>query len=105
MLDPSSHPVEEVYRHMVAQITGNQPKGRIPLTLAKVGLNSKLLRKTLGVENETLDYLTWSAQFDTTFASSLLKDSQIQSEDFIESLPSMLAFYDLHKKDKQYVIK
>ena len=102
LTDPSSHPVEEVYRHMVAQITGKQPKGRVPLTLAKVGLNSKLLRKTLGVEKETLDYLTWSAQFDTTVANSLLKDSQIRCEDFIESLPTMLAFYELHKNDKQY---
>lgn len=102
LTDPSSHPVEEVYRHMVSQITGKQPKGRVPLTLAKVGLNSKLLRKTLGVEKETLDYLTWSAQFDTTVANSLLNDSQIRCEDFIENLPTMLAFYELHKNDKQY---
>ena len=102
LTDPASHPVEEVYRHMVAQITGKQPKGRVPLALAKAGLNSKFLRKTLGVEKETLDYLTWSAQFDTNIANSLLKDSQIHCEDFIESLPTMLAFYELHKKDKHY---
>lgn len=102
LTDPSAHLVEEVYRHMVAQITGKQPKGRVPLALAKAGLNSKFLRRTLGVEKETLDYLTWSAQFDTTIANSLLKDSQIQCEDFIESLPAMLSFYDLHKKDKQF---
>ncbi|MET0786054.1 MAG: SDR family oxidoreductase [Paenisporosarcina sp.] len=102
LTDPSPHPVEEVYRHMVAQITGKQPMGRLPLALAKAGLNSKLLRKSLGVEKETLDYLTWGAQFDTTIATSLLKDSQIKCEDFIDTLPSMLSFYEKHKKDKQY---
>jgi thioester reductase-like protein len=102
LTDPAPHPVEEVYRHMVIQVTGKQPKGRFPLALAKVGLSSKFLRKTLGVEKETLDYLTWSAQFDTTVASELLNDSEITCTDFIDSLPSMLSFYNLHKKDKQY---
>ncbi|MFX3674304.1 MAG: SDR family oxidoreductase [Paenisporosarcina sp.] len=100
--DPTPHPVEEVYRSMVSIITGKPPKGRLPLSLAKIGLNLKLMRQKLGVERETLDYLTWPAQFDTTQASELLSESGIKCADFIESLPTMIAFYDLHKKELQY---
>lgn len=102
LTDPTPHPVEEVFRSMVSIITGKPPKGRIPLSLAKVGLKSKVLRQKLGVEKETLDYLTWSAQFDTTKASELLKESGIGCADFIESLPTMISFYDQHKNDAQF---
>ncbi|QBP41641.1 SDR family oxidoreductase [Paenisporosarcina antarctica] len=103
--DPNPHPVEEVYRQMVLIVTGKLPQGRIPLALAKTGLQLHFLRKRLGVEIETLDYLTWEAQFDTTFADTLLKDSGIECADFISSLPSMIAFYNIHKKEEQYHIK
>ncbi|WP_017379362.1 SDR family oxidoreductase [Paenisporosarcina sp. TG-14] len=103
--DPNPHPVEEVYRQMVLIVTGKLPQGRIPLAVAKTGLQLHFFRKRLGVEKETLDYLTWEAQFDTTFADTLLKDSGIECADFISSLPSMIAFYNLHKKEEQYHIK
>ena len=102
LTDPTPHPIEEVYRSMVSMITGKPPKGRIPLSFAKIGLKSKIMRQKLGVEKETLDYLTWSAQFDTTQANGLLKESGITCVDFIESLPTMIAFYDLHKNERQY---
>lgn len=105
LTDPKPHPVEEVYRQMVWHVTGKWPKGRIPLTLAKMGMQLKVLRKRLGVEKETLDYLTWNAQFDSTVAKVVLKDSGIRCADFIESLPSMIAFYQLHKKDQSYHIQ
>lgn len=102
LTDPQPHPVEEVFRKMVLIITGKNPKGRIPLAFAKLGLKSKFLRQQLGVEQETLDYLSWSAHFDTTQATELLKDSGIECTDFIESLPTMIAFYDLHKHEPAY---
>ena len=54
------------------------------------------------LKKETLDYLTWPAQFDTSQATELLKESGITCADFIESLPTMIAFYDLHKNEPQY---
>jgi len=105
LTDPRPHPVEEVYRQMVLIITGKYPKGRIPLTMAKVGLQLKILRKKLGVEKETLDYLTWSAHFETTVADEVLKDSGINCADFIESLPAMINFYHVHKKEEKYHIQ
>lgn len=105
LTDPSPHPVEEVYRQMVWNVTGKLPKGRLPLTLAKLGLQSKWLRKSLGVEKETLDYLTWAAKFDTTLADAILQNSGIKCADFIDTLPTMISFYQLHKKDESYLIQ
>ena len=104
LTDPDPHPVEEVYRHMVKQVSGKFPKGRIPLSAAKLGLKLKLVRKALRVEKETLDYLTWNAEFDTSAADQILKDSGIKCADFIKTLPCMVAFYELHKKDEQFHI-
>ena len=105
LTDPHPHPVEEVYRNMVWEVTGKLPKGRFPLVLARKGLDLKFVRQRLGVEKETLDYLTWAAQFDTAVANEVLKDSEIECADFIDSLPSMVAFYQLHKKDEHYHVQ
>ena len=105
LTDPNPHPVEEVYRHMVCEVTGKLPRGRFPLSLAKAGLQIKFVRKMLGVEKETLDYLTWAAQFDTSIADEVLSNSDIVCADFIDSLPPMIAFYQLHKKDEHYHIQ
>ena len=105
LTDPSPHPVEEVYRQMVFTVTGKYPKGRLPLSLAKVGLQMKMLRRKLGVERETLDYLTWSAHFDTKVADEVLQDSGIECVDFILSLPAMINFYQHHKKEDKYHIQ
>lgn len=104
LTDPNPHPVEEVYRKMVVEMTGKQPKARLPHKLAKVSLAAKPVRKILGVEAETLDYLTWNASFDTSNAQKLLKGSGIECADFLDSMPTMVRFYELHKKDKNYHI-
>lgn len=102
LTDPKPHPVEEVYRMMVLEMTGKQPKTRLPHKMAELSLGIPVIRKLLGVEIETLDYLTWHATFDTRNAERLLKDSQIECADFLDTLPAMVAFYKIHKKDKNY---
>ena len=102
LTDPAPHPVEEVYRAMVHEMTGRYPKGRIPKKLAKLSMSMPAIRKYLGVEAETLDYMDWQAQFDTRNAQALLKDSEIRPADFLETIPAMVAFYNAHKKDRAY---
>ncbi|WP_341202087.1 SDR family oxidoreductase [Planomicrobium okeanokoites] len=104
LTDPNPHPVEEVYRSMVVHLTGKTPKGRLPKKMAAAGLKNKGVRKLLGVEMETLDYMDWPASFDTTGAERLLKGSGIQCADFLETMPEMVAFYELHKNDKSFQI-
>ena len=102
LTDPSSHPVEEIYRAMVIELTGKEPKGRLPRRIAKTGLTSKRLQRRLGVEEETLDYLTWNAEFDTAIAEQLLEGSGIQCADFVRSIPSMAVFYNENKGNADY---
>ncbi|RAZ79453.1 SDR family oxidoreductase [Planococcus halotolerans] len=104
LTDPNPHPVEEVYRSMVFHLAGKTPKGRLPKKMAVIGLKNKPVRKLLGVEMETLDYMDWPASFDTSRAEKLLKGSGIQCADFLETMPEMVAFYKLHKNDKKFHI-
>lgn len=105
LTDPNPHPVQEVYRSFVKEITGKPPKGRIPLSLAKASLSIHFIRKMLGVEYESLDYLTWHANFDTTVANNLLENSGIECADFIKSIPIMIKYYEENKRNKDYHIE
>ncbi|WP_342600469.1 SDR family oxidoreductase [Psychrobacillus sp. FSL H8-0483] len=105
LTDPKPYPVEEVYRTFVKEITGKYPKGRIPLSLAKASVAIYPVRKMLQVEKETLDYLTWNSSFDTTVAESILSKGNITCPDFIESVPAMISFYNLHRKDQAFHIR
>lgn len=102
LTDPNPHPVEEVYRAMVHEMTGKYPKGRIPKKLAALSMKVPAIRKYLGVEAETLDYMDWPAQFDTQNAQSLLAGSDIRPADFLETMPAMVAFYNEHKGEQKY---
>ncbi|MCJ1907067.1 SDR family oxidoreductase [Planococcus ruber] len=102
LTDPSPHPVEEVYRKMVQEITGKTPKLRLPHAVAALSLKSVSLQRFLGVEAETLDYLTWNAHFDTATAKRLLEGSDIVCADFLETIPAMVRFYELHKFNKNF---
>lgn len=105
LTDPNPLPIETVYRAMVIELTGKLPKGRIPKALAEKSLGFKTVQRKLGVERETLDYLTWDASFDTTLAESLLQGSGVRCANFIESIPTMTDFYKVHKNNPDYHIK
>ncbi|WP_203246051.1 SDR family oxidoreductase [Sporosarcina beigongshangi] len=105
LTDPSPHPIEEIYRAMVVELTGKKPKGRMPQVLARTGLSSIWLQRKLGVEAETIDYLMWNATFDTMIAQKLLEGSGISCADFLQSIPSMTAFYKENKDNPDFHIK
>ena len=105
LTDPYPHPVQEVYRTMVKLLTNHYPKGRLPLALAKKSLQVPFVRKKLGVELETLDYLTWNAEFDTTEAVAILQKGGITCPDFIQTMPKMIEFYNTHKEDESFQIQ
>ncbi|MGE7599201.1 SDR family oxidoreductase [Lysinibacillus fusiformis] len=105
LTDPNPHPVQEVYRTMVKLVTNAYPKGRLPFAWAKLSLQIPFIRRKLGVEQETLDYLTWNATFDTTEAQQILQKGGITCPDFIRTMPRMIDFYLAHKEDKSYQIQ
>ncbi|MED3763175.1 SDR family oxidoreductase [Ureibacillus sp. FSL K6-8385] len=104
LTDPNPHPVQEVYRTMVKEMTGKFPKGRIPLSFARAGLQMKSVRTMLGVEKETIDYLTWHADFDCSIALALLSKGNITCPDFLKIIPAMVRFYKEHKHNTQFQI-
>ena len=96
LTDPNPHQVQEVYRMMVKEMTGKKPIGRIPLSLTKRLLANYSVRKSLGVEYETIDYLTWKAEFDVYTSTSGFTYRGIICPDFLDTLPNIVKFY----KDK-----
>ena len=99
LTDPHPHPVQEVYRMMVKVMTDKYPKGRFPLGIAKLGLQIPVIRKMLSVEYETMEYMTWNASFDCSQAQELLQGN-IQCPDFIQTLPTMVKFYEENKDNE-----
>ena len=105
LTDPNPHPMQEVYRTMVKLLTNHYPKGRLSLALARKSLQVPFVRRKLGVEQETLDYLTWNAEFDTTEAVAILQKGSITCPDFIQTMPTMIEFYVAHKEDEGFQIQ
>lgn len=105
LTDPSPHPIEEIYGAMVVELTGKKPRGRLPRLLAEKGLSSIRLQRKLGVEVETIDYLTWNATFDVTIAQELLSKSGIHCTDFLTSIPTMTVFYEQNKRNPDFHVK
>lgn len=96
--DPKPHKVIDVYNVMVKELTGKKRFGRIPLSLTKRLLANYSIRKRLGVEYETMEYLAWTAEFDATQAQAILHKGGITCPDFLETLPTIVKFY---KENKQ----
>ncbi|MEH7156203.1 SDR family oxidoreductase [Neobacillus drentensis] len=98
LTDPNPYRASEIYEIMMQEMLNKQPKGMIPLSLGKLFLSFKPMRKYLGVEKEALDYFTWKGHFDCTQAVTDLKDSGITCPDFKDGIKPMAAFY-LNQKD------
>lgn len=105
LTDPKPHPIQEIVRAITFEVTGRTPKGTLPLNMTKFFMKNKQLQKVLGVEYESLDYFSWDAEFDTSVIEELLKESNIECADFIDSLPQMAKFYEENKHKKDFHIK
>lgn len=105
LTDPKPYKVSELYEMMMAELMQKQPKGTVPITLARAGLHFRTLRKYLGVEKEALDYFTWKGYFDSSQAQDDLKGSGIQCPDFKDGIAAMASFYKQYKNEPNYQIK
>ena len=105
LTDPSPYTVTELYAMMMHELMKKHPKGSLPLSMAKLGLSLKPVRKFLGVEKEALDYFTWMGKFDCSHAQEDLKGSGIKCPDFREGIGPMVSFYSENKTNPAYQIK
>lgn len=105
LTDPNPHPIQEIVRAVTIEMTGKSPKGHLPLKMTQKVMKSKKLQRFLRVEQESLDYFSWDATFDTTIAEQLLQQAKIDCPDFIATLPSMVSFYEKNKNKKEFHVK
>lgn len=105
LTDPHPYKVSDIYEMMMVALLNKKPVGRMPLSIAKLALNIKALRKALGCEKEALDYFTWKGTFDCTQAQEDLRQSQISCPDFKDGIPAMVEFYLQHKVHSSYHIE
>jgi nucleoside-diphosphate-sugar epimerase len=107
LTDPKPYKIVEVYWMLMKEFLGREPKGRLPLSLAKASMSSSKFRKWVRTEKEALDYFTCKAEYDCTETQMDLAWSGISCPDFKDVIPAMVAFYKDHKNDasKQLQIK
>jgi thioester reductase-like protein len=97
LTDPNPYKMREVCKMVMNEYLGRKPFGMIPLSLAKLGLSSPIIRKALKVEKEALDYFTCKSHYDTSQAEKDLEGSGISCPSFPETLKPMIHFYKLHE--------
>jgi nucleoside-diphosphate-sugar epimerase len=100
LTDPKPYKVNEVYRMIVKEYLGKEPKGKIPLAAIKGILSIPAIRKRLGTEKEALDYFECMAVYDATEAQTVLQKAGISCPDFRDVIPVMVRYYREHKHAK-----
>lgn len=105
LTDPKPYKVAELYEMMMAELLQKQPKGALPISLARAALNFRMFRNYLGVEKEALDYFTWRGYFDSSEAQDDLRESGINCPDFKLGISAMASFYNQNKLHPEYQIK
>lgn len=107
LTDPRPYTAKEVYRMLMKAFLGREPKGVIPLALAKWFLSVPAVRRWLRVEKEALAYFTCMAKYDSTQAQQDLEGSGIACPDFKQIIDAIVPFYAKHKDDpnKRIVIR
>ncbi len=99
LTDPKPYKMKDVYRMMMKEYLGKEPKGMIPLTVAKWLMSIPFLRKWLHIEKEALDYFTCTAVYDSSEAQSVLQPVGIICPDFQQVIHTMVRYYKEHKDD------
>ncbi|WP_045515505.1 SDR family oxidoreductase [Neobacillus niacini] len=104
LTDPRPYRASEIYTFLMEELINKKPKGTLPLSVGKLFLSIKPMRKFLGVEKEALDYFTWMGHFDCTQSVNDLEGSGIECPDFKDGLKPMTSFYLKQKDNPNYQI-
>ncbi|RPF53305.1 SDR family oxidoreductase [Aquisalibacillus elongatus] len=104
LADPNPYKMRDVYRMLMKEYLGKDPKWAIPLPVAKLGLSLRLMRRWLGVEKESLDYSIINVNHDCQQAQEDLKGSGIQCPDFKDVVPAMVQYYQQYKDHPDYQV-
>lgn len=105
LTDPNPYSVKNIYEMLMKESLHKNPKGILPLKIAKFFLQFKPIERLLNVEKEALDYFEWKGKFDCSVAQCDLKESGITCPDFKEGLSPMVSFYRKNKNKREFQIK
>ncbi|KPB04032.1 SDR family oxidoreductase [Bacillus sp. CHD6a] len=100
LTNPNPISIREAYTVLMEKFLKREPKGSIPLPLAKTFLRVPTARKWLKVEREALDYFTWKGSFDCREARNILDDTDINCPPFHITAEMMVKYYNEHKYDQ-----
>ncbi|GMB09950.1 SDR family oxidoreductase [Thermolongibacillus altinsuensis] len=105
LTDPNPYTMRQIYQMLMKEYLNREPKGTIPLSLAKWFFSIPLIRKWLHVEKEALDYFTYNVNYDCTEAIKDLTGSNISCPDFKEIISTIVRFYHMNKNDLTKQVK
>lgn len=99
LTDPNPYTMSELYKMLMSEYLGRQPKFQIPSSLTKKSLELSSLRKWTRVEKEAIDYFIYDTRYDASIAKKDLSLGNIECPDLKDTLPSMIEFYRKYKDD------
>lgn len=107
LTDPNPYKMKDIYRMMMIEYLGKEPKGTLPLRLAKWAMSFSFIRQWLRVEKEALEYFECASIYDATNARNTLIKAGIACPDFRDVIPVMARYYRKHRHDdtKQLAIR
>lgn len=95
----------QIYQEIVKEMTGKKTFGTLPLGIAKAMLEQSKLRKLMHVKSQTIDYLDYEGIFDTKDFDQLIASSEIACCDVMQTLPTLIKFYEENKHLQSYYVK
>ncbi|MEK4424225.1 SDR family oxidoreductase [Solibacillus sp. FSL K6-1523] len=95
----------QIYQEIVKEMTGKKPFCPLPLGIAKAMLEQSNIRKLMHVKPQTVDYLDYEGKFDTKDFDQLIASSEIACCDVMQTLPTLIKFYEENKHLQSYYVK
>jgi len=99
LTDPHAYTFHEVYKRLLEEHLGKSPRGVLPISIVEAVLSIPFVRRWLKVEKEALAYFQYSVIYDSSQAERDLAGSGIALPDFMDTVKSMVDYYNKHKQD------
>lgn len=100
LTDPNPYMAREIYECLSHVYADKRPRFTVPISLAKQSLRMGALRKSLGIQRESLDYFLSGAEYDSSLTQKDLYGSGIFCPDFFSYVDVLVAYYRNNKEDR-----
>lgn len=100
LVDPEPLSSHELVELLVSELTGEQPRLRVPPALADLAMRSSRLRGAFGdTPRQSIVYLNHAVRFDARQASDLLARQGLTCPRFADYVEAIVGFYREHADD------